>query len=203
MAVLRQSQRGGQHLQSMPDSALVAIFRLLPPLERRTVVPLVCKRFAALAASFTELWEQVQLSLPEDFRQTVSMGDLYSWFVRRESTVRSLHASIGSEAAWTPLLAVLGIIGRRLEHLRVAGDGQSCVLPGCTAPWLALTPSLRSLELDDVCDHSIGEALWPPGGCTRRTHAPPCLQASNAMLQASKCGISAGPICARGCRTLR
>lgn len=152
---------------SLPDSALLAILRLLPPLERRVVVPLVCKRFAALAAVSTDLWEQVQLAIPADFRQSVSLPDLFSWFVRREGLVRSLHVSIGTDDAWAPLLALLGVVGRGLEHLRVAGDGQSCAVAGCTAPWLALTPNLRSLELDDVCDHSIGDALWPSGAPRR------------------------------------
>lgn len=150
-------------LLQLPDSALVAVLRLLPPLGRRLVVPLVCKRFAALAASSADLCEQVQLSFPEDYRQTVAMAEMYAWFVRREGLVRSLHVSIASDAAWAPILALLGVVGRGLEHLRIAGDGQSCAVAGCTAPWLSLTPNLRSLELDDVCDHSIGEAVWPPG----------------------------------------
>ncbi|KAL4440201.1 hypothetical protein ABPG75_003202 [Micractinium tetrahymenae] len=153
----------GCSFHSLPDSTVLAILRLLPPLERRAVVPMVCKRFAALAAASTDLCQQVQLSLPADLRQSVSLPDLYAWFVRREGLVRSLHVNIGTSDAWAPLLALLGVAGRGLEHLRVAGDGQSCAVAGCTAPWLALTPNLRSLELDDVCDHSIGEALWPPG----------------------------------------
>lgn len=186
MAVMR-----GASLHSLPDSALLAVLRLLPPLERRVVVPLVCKRFAALAAASTDLWQQVQLSIPVDFRQSVSLPDLYAWFVRREGLVRSLHVSIGTDDAWAPLLALLGVAGRGLEHLRIAGDGQSCAVAGCTAPWLALTPNLRSLELDDVCDHSIGEALWPAG------KRPPLLRECRAAC------MSSSPACAGGWQGFR
>lgn len=163
--------RAMHSLAALPQAALLAIARLLPPLERRTVLPLVCKRFAALAAA-SDLWEQVQLSLPADFAQTLSVAALYAWFVARAGQVRSLHVDMSGEAAWAPLLAVLGVVGRGLQHLRLAGDGAACALPGCTAPWLALTPNLHSLELDEVCDAAVADALWPPGGCCV---AGPCM----------------------------
>lgn len=187
----------GIGFHNLPDSTWVAVLRLLPPLERRVVVPLVCKRFAALAAASTDLWQQVQLSIPADFRQSVSMPDLYAWFVRREGLVRSLHVSIGTDDAWAPLLALLGVAGRGLEHLRVAGDGQSCAVAGCTAPWLALTPNLRSLELDDVCDHSIGEARWPPGA-PPPPHPP--LHACSAAWMRSSPGFAAMAASTNGSR---
>lgn len=148
---------------ALPDSALVACFKLLPFAERRALA-LVCRRFREVADSCScALWEQVQLSFPSDFQRTVSMAHLYAWFVRREGNVRTLHVDICTREAWAPVLAVLGVVGRGLEHLRVAGEADECQVPGCMAPWLELVPNLLSLELDDVVDHSISDAHFPTG----------------------------------------
>ncbi|EFN52805.1 hypothetical protein CHLNCDRAFT_138465 [Chlorella variabilis] len=147
----------------LPDSALVHLFKLLAPAERQAVIPLVCRRFRALANIPSPLWEQVHLAFPADFQQTLSMAHLYQFFVRREGGVLSLHVEMSTAAAWPAVLAVLGVVGRGLQHLRVAGESSECQVPGCTAPWLELAPNLESLELDDVVDHSIAEARFPQG----------------------------------------
>ena len=181
----------------LPDSALVRVFKWLPPSERRATIPLVCKRFAVVANATDnhhELWEQVQLSFPADFQQTVSLARLYAWFVRRQGSVRSLHIDVSTAAAWAPIQAVLGVAGRALEHLRVAGDAQESHTPGCTAPWLSLVPNLVSLELDDVVDHSVSDAHFPPGGC--QPAAAACLAACNCARLANEC-VAAVPRAAR------
>lgn len=161
----------------MPDSALVHLFKLLAPAERQAVIPQVCRRFRALANTPSALWEQVHLAFPADFQQTMSMAHLYAFFVRREGAVRSLHVEMSTAAAWPAVAAVLGVVGRGLQHLRIAGDTQECQVPGCTAPWLELAPKLESLELDDCVDHSIAEARFPEGA----QHTPACAGPSARM----------------------
>lgn len=56
------SQRGAR-ITALPDSALVAIFKLLPPAERRHALPLVCRRFREVASTSSQLWAQVSKSL--------------------------------------------------------------------------------------------------------------------------------------------
>jgi hypothetical protein len=145
----------------LPDSALVHLFKLLAPSERQTVIPLVCRRFRELANTPSSLWEQVHVAFPADFQQTMSMAHLYSFFVRREGGVHSLHLELATAAAWPAVFALLGVVGRGLQHLRIAGESTECQLPGCTAPWLELVPNLQSLELDEAVDHSIAEARFP------------------------------------------
>ena len=157
----------------LPDSALVHLFKLLAPAERQAVIPLVCRRFRALANIPSPLWEQVHLAFPADFQQTLSMAHLYQFFVRREGGVLSLHVEMSTAAAWPAVLAVLGVVGRGLQHLRVAGESSECQVPGCTAPWLELAPNLESLELDDVVDHSIAEARFPQGAASASRRGPP------------------------------
>ncbi|KAL4853377.1 Ras suppressor protein 1 [Chlorella vulgaris] len=148
-------------LLTLPDSLLVHLFNLLAPAERQNIIPLVCRRLRVLANTASSLWEQVHLALPHDFQQTISTAHLYQFFVRREGAVRSLHVEMSSGAAWPTVVAVLGVVGRSLHDLRIAGDTQECQVPGCTAPWLELVPNLLSLELDEAVDHSIAEARFP------------------------------------------
>lgn len=95
--------------------------------------------------------------------QTMDMTALFAWFVARAGDIRSLHIDLFTEAAWPPILAVLGVVGRSLQHLRLAGETPACQRVGCYAPWLQLTPRLTSLELDDVVDGAISHAIFPPG----------------------------------------
>ncbi|KAI3431582.1 hypothetical protein D9Q98_004632 [Chlorella vulgaris] len=148
-------------LLTLPDSLLVHLFNLLAPAERQNIIPLVCRRLRVLANTASSLWEQVHLALPHDFQQTISTAHLYQFFVRREGAVRSLHVEMSSGAAWPTVVAVLGVVGRSLHDLRIAGDTQECQVAGCTAPWLELVPNLLSLELDEAVDHSIAEARFP------------------------------------------
>jgi hypothetical protein len=148
-------------LLTLPDSLLVHLFNLLAPAERQHIIPLVCRRLRVLANTASSLWEQVHLALPHDFQHTISTAHLYQFFVRREGAVRSLHVEMSSGAAWPTVVAVLGVVGRSLHDLRIAGDTQECQVAGCTAPWLELVPNLLSLELDEAVDHSIAEARFP------------------------------------------
>lgn len=139
--------------------------------------PSSCRRRrlpTALAATPTPPAPQAHLALPADFMTSVDMAALFAWFVARSGAaadggaggVRSLHVDVSSAAAWGPTLGVLGVVGRALEHLRIAGDSPQCQMVGCSAPWLALCPHLVSLELDDVVDHSIGDCTaFPTGAC--------------------------------------
>lgn len=147
----------------LPDGALVHLFKLLAPAERQAVIPLVCRRFRALANSAGDLWEQVHLAFPADFQQTISLARVFHYFVRREGALRTLHIELSTAAAWPAIQAVLGVVGRNLEHLRIAGETKECQAPGCTAPWLELVPNLLSLELDQAVDHSIADARFPAG----------------------------------------
>lgn len=123
----------------------------------------------------------MHLAIPADFAHSLDLSALFAWFVAREGAVRSLHVDLCCQAAWAPLLAVLGVVGRRLEHLRIAGETAQCQRPGDTAPWLALAPNLTALELDEVVDASIADARFPlgalllpaPGSC----HAAACVGA--------------------------
>lgn len=101
--------------------------------------------------------------------------------------IRSLHVDVSTGAAWGPTLAVLGVVGRTLRHMRIAGDSPQCQLVGCSAPWLALCPNLASLELDDVVDHSIGDCtVFPTGQC--------CSDSAVAVCE-SGCAVPAAPVC--------
>ena len=50
----------GPSLQGLPDACLIAIFSGLTPLERRTLVPLVCKRWRQLFRNSPPLWRQAR-----------------------------------------------------------------------------------------------------------------------------------------------
>ncbi len=224
----------GPTLQRLPDACLIAIFSALSPLERRALVPLVCKRWRQLFRNSPPLWQQARsqrgvaqaldnarpscclpthrrrrrrrltvrcllppphvlqahLALPADFVTSVDMAALFAWFVARSGSgggggeadgggtdggngkegsqeggcIRSLHVDVSSAGAWGPTLGVLGVVGRGLRHLRIAGDSPQCQMVGCSAPWLALCPNLVSLELDDVVDQSIGDCTAFPTG---------------------------------------
>ncbi|PRW39336.1 20 kDa chloroplastic isoform B [Chlorella sorokiniana] len=183
----------GPTLQRLPDACLIAIFSALSPLERRVLVPFVCKRWRQLFRNSPPLWQQAHLALPADFVTSVDMAALFAWFVERSGdssggsgsgsgsggdanggsgskeaeAIQSLHVDVSTAAAWGPTLGVLGVVGRRLRHLRIAGDSPQCQMVGCSAPWLALCPNLVSLELDDVVDQSIGDCTVFPTGLTR------------------------------------
>ncbi|KAI7840413.1 hypothetical protein COHA_005844 [Chlorella ohadii] len=137
--------------------------------------------------------DAAHLALPADFVTSVDMAALFAWFVARSGSgggggeadgggtdggngkegsqeggcIRSLHVDVSSAGAWGPTLGVLGVVGRGLRHLRIAGDSPQCQMVGCSAPWLALCPNLVSLELDDVVDQSIGDCTAFPTGLTR------------------------------------
>lgn len=54
--------RGGQglSLQRLPDACLLAIFSALSPLDRRVLVPRVCKRWRQLFRNSPPLWQQAR-----------------------------------------------------------------------------------------------------------------------------------------------
>lgn len=105
-----------------------------------------------------------QVRLPAHFERTVSLHHLYTWFLARRGYVRRLDVDLGSHGGWGPLHALLGMVGPGLEHLRVYGDSESAFDAGSAAPWLALAPRLKSLELENAVDWTIDKACFPPGG---------------------------------------
>lgn len=125
----------------------------------------------------------MHLSFPEGFERSLDLAALFAWVVGREGVVRSLHVDLSTPAAWPPLLAVLGVLGRQLLRLRLAGETPACQRPGCAAPWLALVPNLTCLELDDAVDGSIAAARFPPG----------------ALLSCARTLAGAGAASARSC----
>lgn len=70
--------------------------------------------------------------MPADFLTRVDVSALYRWFLSaaRHGVVRALEWDIGCSDAWTVIYGVLGIVGRQLEHLRVASDAEGCYEAG-------------------------------------------------------------------------
>ena len=167
----RAGMKQQRRLTELGDGALCAVFGLLTPAERREVIPLVCRKFRDVCARCPALWEQAHITLPAEPHVSLDLAAMFTWFLARadgEAPVRSLHADLAAADGWAPLLGVLGAVGRGLHHLRIAGEGPECRRPGCTAPWLALTPNLLSLELDEVCDAAVSNARFPPGARLQR-----------------------------------
>ena len=155
-------------ITDLSDRALAAVFERVPQQERRSLA-LVCRRFRAVACASGDLWKASYLCFPASFEHSLNLAAMYAWFVRWEGVMSSLHVDLSTAAAWAPVAAVLGVVGRRLQHLRVAGDAEGCLAPGgATAPWMALVPHLASLELDNVADHSISAAHFPTSACAGR-----------------------------------
>jgi hypothetical protein len=161
-------------LASLPDAALIQIWRHLPvthsdKVENRHAVPQVCRRWRRLARSpeaQAALWTELEVSLPAApaLRKFPTAG-LYRWLLSHGAAVRSLTLEISGVEGWTPAHALLGALGPRLTSLRVYSDNDDAPAyePRSRAPWLALAPRLQSLALEGVVDTTIERASLPAG----------------------------------------
>jgi Leucine-rich repeat (LRR) protein len=184
----------GPQITTFPDAVLLTIFKHVPTnrnkVENRHALPLVCKKFWKLMKTDDAkslLWTDLTVTIPTHpgFRK-FPFASLYSWALVYGAHVTSLTVEISGIEGWTPCHALLGSLGPRLTSLRIYSDNDDAPAfdPKNRAPWLALTPKLKALELEGVVDTSIEKALMPAGlthlalnGCgqTGLTRIPPKL----------------------------
>ena len=130
----------------------------------------------------------LQLTLPPDYEQSINLNQMYSWFMRKAPHIRRLDVDLNSRSAWVAVHALLGTVGHYLTHLRIYGDEDSLWESGSTCPWLALTPNLVSLELENATDSSVEQADFPLGAWGRVSCC--CCCCSPASWQARCCALA-------------
>lgn len=108
------------------------------------------------------------------------LAGMYRWCLHRAPYIKNISFEMNEQIqCWLTSLAILGIVGRNLESLRLFTE-TAVLMDIEDAGWLHLLPNLRSLELEQVLAFPISADL--PTGLTSLqlnnvglTGAPPCL----------------------------
>ena len=138
-------------------------------IENLHAMPLVCSRWRRIMQTpqaIETLWKKLEITLPTSASlQKYPLHELYRWIQIYGAFIESLTVEINGIDGWTPLHALLGFLGPRLTSLRIYSDNDDAPAfeRHSAAPWLALTPNLRALELEGVVDITIERADFPSG----------------------------------------